>query len=61
MGLADDRALSAVRLSVGRWTTGDEVDLAAGLLAAAAGAALTARSGSAYRDLRRTCGRLHAR
>ncbi|WP_329190079.1 cysteine desulfurase family protein [Actinacidiphila glaucinigra] len=46
MGLSDDRALSAVRLSVGRWTTGDEVDRAAGLLAAAAGA-LTARSGSA--------------
>ncbi|MFB7285960.1 cysteine desulfurase family protein [Actinacidiphila glaucinigra] len=45
MGLDDDRALTAVRLSVGRWTTGDEVDLAAGLLAAAVGA-LTARSGS---------------
>lgn len=45
MGLDDDRALSAVRLSVGRWTTADDVDLAAGLLAAAAGA-LAARSGS---------------
>lgn len=44
MGLGDERALAALRLSVGRWTTADDVDLAAGLLAAAAGA-LTARSG----------------
>lgn len=36
MGLDDDRALSALRLSLGRWTTEDDVDTAARLLAAAA-------------------------
>ncbi|MFF7215091.1 cysteine desulfurase family protein [Streptomyces sp. NPDC008238] len=45
MGLDDDRALSAVRLSVGRWTTADDVDLAAALLTSAA-RALATRSGS---------------
>ncbi|PZH02416.1 cysteine desulfurase NifS [Streptomyces sp. NTH33] len=37
MGLNDDRALSALRLSLGRWTTAEDVDSAARLLAAAAG------------------------
>lgn len=36
MGLTGDRALAAVRLSLGRWTTSAEVDRAADLLAAAA-------------------------
>jgi cysteine desulfurase len=36
MGLDEDRALAAIRLSVGRWTTGADVDLAARQLAAAA-------------------------
>ncbi|HEU4425594.1 MAG TPA: cysteine desulfurase family protein [Pilimelia sp.] len=36
MGLDRDRALGAVRISVGRWTTVADVDRAAGLLAAAA-------------------------
>ncbi|WUD77897.1 cysteine desulfurase [Streptomyces sp. NBC_00510] len=38
MGLDDARAQTAVRLSVGRWTTADDVDRATGLLAAAVGA-----------------------
>ncbi|MGW4562098.1 cysteine desulfurase family protein [Streptomyces sp. NPDC004561] len=37
MGLDDDRALSALRLSPGRWTTAEDVDSAARLLAAAVG------------------------
>jgi cysteine desulfurase len=36
MGLARDRALGAVRLSAGRWTTASDVDRAADLLTAAA-------------------------
>lgn len=36
MGIDRDRALSAVRLSLGRWTTGPDIDRAAGLLIAAA-------------------------
>jgi cysteine desulfurase len=36
MGIDRDRALSAVRLSLGRWTTGAEIDRAAELLIAAA-------------------------
>lgn len=36
MGVAGDRAMSAVRLSVGRWTTEAEVDRAAELILAAA-------------------------
>ena len=35
MGIDRDRALAAVRLSVGRWTTGPDVDRVAELLAAA--------------------------
>lgn len=35
MGLADDRALGAVRLSVGRWTTPDDIDRAAEALVTA--------------------------
>ncbi len=35
MGIAPARALGAVRLSLGRWTTSDEVDRAADLLIAA--------------------------
>jgi cysteine desulfurase len=37
MGIPGERALSAVRLSLGRWTTESDVDRAAKLLAAAAG------------------------
>ncbi|MGW2963675.1 hypothetical protein ACWDGI_35180 [Streptomyces sp. NPDC001220] len=33
MGLDDTRALAAVRLSPGRWTTPADVDRAAGMLA----------------------------
>jgi cysteine desulfurase len=36
MGLPRERALGAVRLTLGRWTTQTEVDSAASLLAAAA-------------------------
>jgi cysteine desulfurase len=36
MGMERDRALSAVRLSLGRWTTGPDIDHAAELLIAAA-------------------------
>ena len=36
MGLDTDRSLSALRLSLGRWTTADDVDRAAALIAAAA-------------------------
>jgi cysteine desulfurase len=36
MGLDEDRALAAIRLSVGRWTTEADVDAAAGQLATAA-------------------------
>jgi cysteine desulfurase len=36
MGLSRERALGALRLTLGRWTTQTEVDSAAGLLAAAA-------------------------
>jgi cysteine desulfurase len=36
MGLSRQRALGALRLTLGRWTTQTEVDSAAGLLAAAA-------------------------
>ena len=36
MGMSDDVAVGAVRLSLGRWTTPEEVDLAADMLAAAA-------------------------
>jgi cysteine desulfurase len=36
MGLDEDRALAAIRLSVGRWTTQADVDVAASQLAAAA-------------------------
>ncbi|MFF3247341.1 cysteine desulfurase family protein [Streptomyces sp. NPDC002870] len=39
MGLHDARSLAALRLSLGRWTTPDEVDRAADLLATAAGSA----------------------
>ncbi|WP_431961284.1 cysteine desulfurase family protein [Actinacidiphila sp. bgisy160] len=45
MGLSDDRALTAVRLTVGRWTTTGDIDLAARLLTAAV-TALPARAGS---------------
>ncbi|MEU7056072.1 cysteine desulfurase family protein [Streptomyces sp. NPDC046197] len=38
MGLDDDRALSALRLSLGRWTTPADIDLAARLLTTAASA-----------------------
>jgi cysteine desulfurase len=37
MGLGRDRALAAVRLSVGRWTTEEDIDRAADLLANGAG------------------------
>ena len=37
MGLSAERALGVIRLSVGRWTTPDEVDRAATLIANAAG------------------------
>ncbi|MXM67653.1 aminotransferase class V-fold PLP-dependent enzyme [Streptomyces sp. HUCO-GS316] len=43
MGLDDARALSALRLSLGRWTTGEDIDLAARLLAAAAATGPTAQ------------------
>ncbi|MDQ0939328.1 cysteine desulfurase family protein [Streptomyces sp. V1I1] len=36
MGLDDDRSLAALRLSLGRWTTPDEIDRAADLLVTAA-------------------------
>lgn len=36
MGLDDDRSLAALRLSLGRWTTTDEIDRAADLLVTAA-------------------------
>jgi cysteine desulfurase len=36
MGLDEDRALAAIRLSVGRWTTEAEIDAAAAHLANAA-------------------------
>lgn len=36
MGIPDEIAVSAVRLSVGRWTTEEEIDMAAELLASAA-------------------------
>jgi cysteine desulfurase len=36
MGMPADRALAALRLSLGRWSTADEVDRAADLIAAAA-------------------------
>jgi cysteine desulfurase len=45
MGLDRDRALSALRLTLGRWTTDDEVERAAGALTAAALAA-AARHGA---------------
>ncbi|MDX3357108.1 cysteine desulfurase family protein [Streptomyces sp. ME01-24h] len=45
MGLDEGRALTALRLSVGRWTTASDVDRAVGLIADAADA-LAARSGS---------------
>ncbi|MEU6242097.1 cysteine desulfurase family protein [Streptomyces sp. NPDC047024] len=44
MGYDDTRALGAVRLSLGRWTTAEDVDRAAAALAAAARALTTARS-----------------
>ncbi|MFJ5216702.1 cysteine desulfurase family protein [Streptomyces sp. NPDC088354] len=43
MGLDDARALAALRLSVGRWTTRADVDLAVGLLVAAVRSAEAAR------------------
>jgi len=36
MGLDENRALAAIRLSAGRWTAETEIDDAAGQLAAAA-------------------------
>jgi cysteine desulfurase len=33
MGLSPERALGAVRLTLGRWSTEDEVEIAARLLA----------------------------
>ncbi|MFD3581180.1 cysteine desulfurase family protein [Streptomyces sp. NPDC058683] len=42
MGLDDTRALAAVRLSLGRWTTPADVDRAAGMLADAARSLTTA-------------------
>jgi cysteine desulfurase len=36
MGLHDSRRHTALRLSLGRWTTTDEIDRAADLLATAA-------------------------
>jgi cysteine desulfurase len=36
MGLDEDRALAAIRLSVGRWTTEADTDAAASQLAGAA-------------------------
>ncbi|MNC81768.1 Cysteine desulfurase [compost metagenome] len=36
MGLSRERALGALRLSLGRWSTNDEVDRAADQIAAAA-------------------------
>jgi cysteine desulfurase len=36
MGLDGDRAVTALRLSLGRWTTAPDVDKAAQVLAAAA-------------------------
>jgi cysteine desulfurase len=36
MGIDRDGALSAVRLSLGRWTTGPDIDRAADVLVAAA-------------------------
>jgi cysteine sulfinate desulfinase/cysteine desulfurase-like protein len=36
MGLDSDRALSAVRLSLGRWSTVEQVDLAIAAIAKAA-------------------------
>ncbi|MGW4194676.1 cysteine desulfurase family protein [Streptomyces sp. NPDC005004] len=44
MGFDDTRALGAVRLSLGRWTSAEDVDRAAAILADAARALTTARS-----------------
>lgn len=47
MGQPPERAMSALRLSVGRWTTTDEIDQAAATLAASVRALLPPPSGSA--------------
>jgi cysteine desulfurase len=46
MGLPRERALGAVRLSLGRWTTAADVDRAAAALVAAGQAALASRQPS---------------
>lgn len=57
MGLDDARALAAVRLSVGRWTTPADVDRAAGMLVAAVHALAPGAPARAGAAAARTCGR----
>ncbi|MFJ5272765.1 hypothetical protein [Streptomyces sp. NPDC088358] len=61
MGLDDARALAAVRLSLGRWTTPSDVDQAVELLVDAVRSLARKEPGRPWSAAPRTCGRSSSR